>query len=247
MRQKWWIFSSEYFHLMPKGSKKPWLFLTSRAHWKYSEEKIHLFYRIIRVQISGGLPTDYINSHTIQFLHLLCKRKYSYMYISKGNYVNKISCTYSLKGNHLKGNHGNDISFTYRLKGNHVNEISHTYSLKGNNVNEISFTYSLKGNHVNEISHTYSLKGNHVNEISHTYSLKGNHVNEISYTYSLKGNHVNEISHTYSLKGNYGKGSPFKNGRNEIIISFNVYGISWKPSFISARIWVKEHVYPLFS
>ncbi len=26
---------------------------------KYSEEKIHLFYRIIKVQISGGLPTDY--------------------------------------------------------------------------------------------------------------------------------------------------------------------------------------------
>ncbi len=28
--------------------------------WKYSEEKIHLFYRIIKVQISGGLPTDYM-------------------------------------------------------------------------------------------------------------------------------------------------------------------------------------------
>ncbi len=30
--------------------------------WKYSEEKIHLFYRIIKVQISGGLPTDYMLS-----------------------------------------------------------------------------------------------------------------------------------------------------------------------------------------
>ncbi len=30
--------------------------------WKYSEEKIHLFYRIIKVQISGGLPTDYFAS-----------------------------------------------------------------------------------------------------------------------------------------------------------------------------------------
>ncbi len=27
--------------------------------WKYSEEKIHLFYRIIKVQILDGLPTDY--------------------------------------------------------------------------------------------------------------------------------------------------------------------------------------------
>ncbi len=26
---------------------------------QYSEEKIHLFYRIIKVKISGGLPTDY--------------------------------------------------------------------------------------------------------------------------------------------------------------------------------------------
>ena len=28
------------------------------SKWKYSEEKIHPFYRIIKVQISGGLPTD---------------------------------------------------------------------------------------------------------------------------------------------------------------------------------------------
>ena len=27
--------------------------------WKYSEEKIHFFYRMIKVQISGGLLTDY--------------------------------------------------------------------------------------------------------------------------------------------------------------------------------------------
>ncbi len=32
------------------------------SKWKYSEEKIHLFYRIIKVQFSGGLPIDsYIN------------------------------------------------------------------------------------------------------------------------------------------------------------------------------------------
>ncbi len=29
------------------------------SKWKYSEEKIHLFYRMIKVQISSGLLTDY--------------------------------------------------------------------------------------------------------------------------------------------------------------------------------------------
>ncbi len=33
---------------------------------KYCEEKIHLFYRMIKVQISGGLLTDYkINTQTL--------------------------------------------------------------------------------------------------------------------------------------------------------------------------------------
>ena len=49
-------FSSEYLHLVPKGS----FFLTSGTQMKIFRRKIHLFYRMIKVQISGGLLTDYI-------------------------------------------------------------------------------------------------------------------------------------------------------------------------------------------
>ncbi len=52
------IFSSKYFYLVPKGS---WFFEPLGPKWKYSEEKIHLFYRVIKVQISGGLLTDYLS------------------------------------------------------------------------------------------------------------------------------------------------------------------------------------------
>ncbi len=45
---------SESYRLVQHGFSKPLV-----PKWKYSEEKIYLCYRMIKVQISGGLLTDY--------------------------------------------------------------------------------------------------------------------------------------------------------------------------------------------